>query len=110
MEGGWLTPRPGRFIRGKDPVPIVQKDGWAPEPDWTGAENLAPTGIRSQDRPARSQSLYRLSYTQEIKTEVRLRSIREIKTEVKLRSFREIKTEVRLRSFREIKKKLILPR
>jgi hypothetical protein len=27
-----------------------------------GAENLAPTGIRSADRPARSQSLYRLSY------------------------------------------------
>jgi len=28
---------------------------------WTGAENLAPTGIRSPDRPARSESLYRLS-------------------------------------------------
>ena len=27
-----------------------------------GAENLAPTGIRSPDRPARSESLYRLSY------------------------------------------------
>ena len=27
-----------------------------------GAENLAPTGIRSADRPARSESLYRLSY------------------------------------------------
>ena len=26
-----------------------------------GAENLAPTGIRSTDRPARSESLYRLS-------------------------------------------------
>ena len=29
---------------------------------WTGAENLAPTSIRSPDRPARSLSLYRLSY------------------------------------------------
>jgi hypothetical protein len=29
---------------------------------WTCAKNLAPTGIRSPDRPARSQSLYRLSY------------------------------------------------
>ena len=29
---------------------------------WTGAENLAPTWIRSLDRPARSESLYRLSY------------------------------------------------
>jgi hypothetical protein len=28
-----------------------------------GLENLAPTGIRSPDRPARSQSLYRLRYT-----------------------------------------------
>jgi hypothetical protein len=27
-----------------------------------GAENLAPTGIRSPDRPARNESLYRLSY------------------------------------------------
>jgi hypothetical protein len=31
-------------------------------PVWTGAENLAPTGIQSPDRPARSESLYRLSY------------------------------------------------
>jgi hypothetical protein len=31
-------------------------------PVWTGAENLASTEIRSPDRPARSQSLYRLSY------------------------------------------------
>ena len=47
---------------GKDPVPIVQEAGWAPGPVWTGAEKLAPTGIRSPDPPARSQSLYRLSY------------------------------------------------
>ena len=47
---------------GRDPVPIVQEAGWAPGPVWTGVENLAPTGIRSPDRPARSQSLYRLSY------------------------------------------------
>ena len=45
-----------------DPVPIVQEAGWTPEPVWTGAENLAHTGIRSPDRPARSESLYRLSY------------------------------------------------
>jgi hypothetical protein len=31
-------------------------------PVWTYAKNLAPTGIRSPDRPARGQSLYRLSY------------------------------------------------
>ena len=61
---GWgvsVTPRP-LFTPGKDPVPIVQEAGWAPGPVWTGAENLAPTGIRSPDRPTRSQSLYRLSY------------------------------------------------
>jgi hypothetical protein len=54
-------PRP-LFTPGKDPVPILQEAGWAPGPVWTGAENLAPTRIRSPDRPARSQSLYRLSY------------------------------------------------
>jgi hypothetical protein len=47
---------------GKDPVPKVQEAGWAPGPVWTGAENLALTGIRSPDRPALSESLYRLSY------------------------------------------------
>ena len=45
---------------GKDPVPIVQEAGWAPGPVWTGAENLARTGIRFPDRPFRSESLYRL--------------------------------------------------
>jgi len=59
-EGGWSTPRPGRFIPGKDPVPVVQEAGWAGGPVRTGAENLAPTGIRSPDRPASSESLYRL--------------------------------------------------
>ena len=54
-------PRP-LFTPWKDSVPIVQEAGWAPGPVWTGAENLAPTGIRSPDRPARSQSLHRLPY------------------------------------------------
>ena len=46
------TPRP--FSPGKDAVSIVKEAGWASEPVWTGAENLAPTGIGSPDRPARS--------------------------------------------------------
>ena len=61
---GWrvsITPLP-LFTPGKDPVPIVQEAGWALGPVWTGAENLAPTGIRSLDRPAHSQSPYQLHY------------------------------------------------
>jgi hypothetical protein len=38
---------------GKDTVPILQEGGWASGSVWTGAEKLAPTGIRSPDRPAR---------------------------------------------------------
>jgi hypothetical protein len=60
-RGGWSAPRSGRFTTGKDQVPIVQEVGWAPGPVWTFAKNLAPTRIRSPDRSARSQSLYRLS-------------------------------------------------
>jgi hypothetical protein len=44
------------------PVPTVREAEWAPESVWTSVENFAPTGIRSPDRPARSESLYRLSY------------------------------------------------
>ena len=51
-------PRYGLFTPGKDVLLIVQEAGWI----WKGAENLAPTGIRSLDRPARSESPYRLSY------------------------------------------------
>ena len=53
---------PAALYPGKDPVTIVQAARWAPGQVWTGAKNLAPTGIRSPDRPARSQSLYRLRY------------------------------------------------
>ena len=54
------TPRP-YFTPWKDPVPNVQEAEWSPGPVWTGGKSR-PTGIRSPDRPARSQSLYRLSY------------------------------------------------
>ena len=54
--------RPGRFTPGKDLVAIVQEAGWAPGPVWTGAEYLAPTGIRTQDRPALGESLNRMRY------------------------------------------------
>ena len=55
------------FTARKDPVTIVQEAESAPGPVWTGAENLASTGIRFPYRPARSQSLYRLSYRAHIK-------------------------------------------
>jgi len=60
--GGWSTPRLGRFTLGIAAIPIVEEGGWTPGPVWTGAENLAPTGVGSPERPARSESLYRLSY------------------------------------------------
>ena len=46
----------------RDPTAIVQKGGLAPGPVWSGSEALATTEIRSPDRPACSESLYRLSY------------------------------------------------
>jgi hypothetical protein len=70
LDGGeWSASRPGRaLVPGKGPpVPIVQQAGWAPEPVWTQTRGkiLSPLpGIepRSPDRPARSQTLYWLSY------------------------------------------------
>ena len=54
LEGGeGSASRPGRSLPpGKFPVPILHDAVWAPGPVWTGA-----------DRPARSQSLYRLRYS-----------------------------------------------
>ena len=57
-----MTARPGRFTPGNDLVPMAYEAGWAEEQDWPGAEDVAPTRIRSPDRPARTESLYRLSY------------------------------------------------
>ena len=48
------------YIRGRNSVPIVQGAVWNPGPVWTGAEDLAPTGIRSPGRAALNKSLYRL--------------------------------------------------
>ena len=60
---GWVvssTPRP-HFTPRKDLVPILQEVGWAPGPVWTGGKSR-PHRDSIPDRPARSQSLYRLSY------------------------------------------------
>jgi len=59
---GWVvssTPRP-HFTPGKDPGPILQEAGWVPGPVWTGGKSH-PHRHSILDRPARSQSLYRLS-------------------------------------------------
>ena len=55
--GGLLTPRPGRFTRGERRYPLLtaQEAGWSPGQVWTGAENLAFTGIRTPARPLRSE-------------------------------------------------------
>jgi len=50
------TPRP-LYLREGDPVPGVQEAAWALGPVWTGTECLAPTGIRTPDRSAYSESL-----------------------------------------------------
>jgi len=60
---GWVvssTPR-RHFTLGKDPVPILQDAGWAPSRVWTGGKSR-PHRDSIPDRPARNQSLYRLSY------------------------------------------------
>ena len=54
------TLRP-HFTTGKDPVPIVQEVGWVPGPIWTGGKSR-PHRDSIPNRPARSQSLYRLSF------------------------------------------------
>ena len=59
-RGGWSMPCRAALPLGKTLYPMYV--GWAPGPVWTGAENLIPTGIRSPDRPASSESLYCLHY------------------------------------------------
>jgi hypothetical protein len=62
---GWVVNATSRplYPRERNSVPILYASGWAPGSVWTDAENIAPTVIRSPDRPARSQSICRLSYT-----------------------------------------------
>jgi len=55
------TPRP-QFTPGKDTVPTLQEARWVPGQVWTGGKSR-PHSDSIPDRPARSQSLYRLSYS-----------------------------------------------
>jgi len=63
LEGGeWSAARPGRTLPpGKTRYTILQEAEWAPGPVWTGGKSR-PHRDSIPDRPARSQSLYRLSY------------------------------------------------
>ena len=42
---------------GKTRYPLYRMLGGPPGPVWTGAENVAQTGIRSPDRPAHRESV-----------------------------------------------------
>jgi len=58
--GGWFTTLPGRFNPGKARYTLYRRlNGLHGQSGW-GTENFATTGIRSPDRPARRESLYRL--------------------------------------------------
>ena len=60
---GWVlssTPWP-YFTLGKDAVPIVQEAGWALGPVWRGGKSRSHRDS-IQDLPTRNQSLYRLRY------------------------------------------------
>jgi hypothetical protein len=62
MGVGGQRHAPAALPTGMTRYPLYRRLGKAPGPVWKGIENLARTGIRSPDRPARSESLYRLRY------------------------------------------------
>ena len=75
-DGEWSAARPGHTLPpGKDPVLIVQEAGWAPGPVWTGGKSLPPRDS-IPDRPAPSQSLYRLSYPTHIRVVYNVHKLR----------------------------------
>jgi len=63
MAVGGQGNAPTALLPGKGPGTHCLGRGRAPVPVRTGAENFAPTGIRFSDRPALSESLYRLNHS-----------------------------------------------
>jgi hypothetical protein len=62
--GGWLTPRPSRFTpRKQTRYPLYKRLGGTQDRSGRMRKISPPAGIRSQDGPARSKTLYGLSYT-----------------------------------------------
>jgi hypothetical protein len=60
--GGWSTPRPVSLPPGKTGHPLYRRRCGPQGRSEQMRKNLASSGIRSSDRQARSESLYRLSY------------------------------------------------
>jgi len=61
--GGWSTPRPGRFTFGKETRHPFYRRLCGPQGRVGRERKISPpTGIRSPDLPACSESLYRLRY------------------------------------------------
>jgi len=60
---GWVVSSTAltQFTPRKDPVSISQEAGWAPGPVWMGGKSRSHRDS-IPDRPARSQSLYRMRY------------------------------------------------
>jgi len=65
---------PASLYPRKEPVPILQETGWAPGPVWTGGKSR-PRRDSIPDLPARSQSLYRLSYPGHCTRDVNFRKL-----------------------------------
>ena len=61
MWSGCSRQFPGRFTSAKEIFyPSYRSPGGAPRTLWTGGQHFTLSGIWSSDRPARSESLYRL--------------------------------------------------
>jgi hypothetical protein len=58
----WPAQCPGTFTPARDPVPTEQETRCASGTVRMGPDNLASTGVRTPDRPARSESLHRLCH------------------------------------------------
>ena len=60
--GGWLPPRPCHFNLGKSLYPLYRRLGGPQGRSGKMRKISPPTGMRSPDRPARNELLYRLIY------------------------------------------------
>ena len=62
--GGWSTPHPDRFTSGKETLYSLYRRLGGPQSRCGRVLKIPPpTGNRSPDRPARSESLYQLRYS-----------------------------------------------